>query len=269
MGAPYFAAMSFLKAGGGYSRLATPRSISPFLANRGSEIVMHPMEETPTGSLSLSNLDRILEIASGQDFVVIGPGISLEEETGELTRELTRRLECPLLLDGDGITAVCEDLSCVSERKGETVLTPHPGEMARLADISVTAVLSDRVDTLRRISADLEAIVVLKRAHSLIGRPDGMVRINLSGNPGMGSAGSGDVLTGTIAAMHGLGLGFEEAVGTGVFVHGLADDLAANERGEDGITAGDVLENLPMAMKVLREDYDELVSDCYDSVFVI
>jgi len=269
MGAPYFSAMSFLRAGGGYSRLATPESISPFLASRGSEIVMHPMKETASGSMSLVSLEPILEIARGMDFVVLGPGLSLDEETRELAREVVRGVDRPMLIDGDGITAVCEDLSCVRERKWPTVLTPHPGELARLASSTIREVLSDRLETVRKMSGDLEAMVVLKTAHSLVGTPDGLVRMNLSGNPGMGSAGSGDVLTGTIAAMFGLGLDFDEAVCTGVFMHGFAGDLASNDKGEDGITAGDILEYLPLATRTFREEYEEVIADCYGKVFVI
>jgi hydroxyethylthiazole kinase-like uncharacterized protein yjeF len=269
MGAPYFAAMSFLKAGGGYSRLATPKSIAPFLATRGSEIVLHPMPETSSGSLSPECEDDILDIASGIDFTVLGPGLSLDEGAGDLVRRLVTRLEGPLLIDGDGISAVCKDLDCVRDREWPTVLTPHPGEMARMTDLSVKEILSNRVEVIREASADLNATIVLKTAHSLIARPDGHVSVNLSGNPGMGSAGSGDVLTGTIAAMNGLGQDFEDAVITGVFIHGLSGDLAANEKGEDGITAQDVLDYLPMAMILFREEYEELMEDCYGKVFMI
>lgn len=269
MGAPYFAAMSFLKAGGGYSRLATPKSIAPFLATRGSEIVLHPMPETPSGSLSPECEDELVEIAGGIDFTVLGPGLSLDEGAGDLARQIVTRVEGPLLIDGDGISAVCKDLDCVRDRKWPTVLTPHPGEMARMTGLSVKEILSNRVEVTRDASADLKATIVLKTAHSLIARPDGHVSVNLSGNPGMGSAGSGDVLTGTIAAMNGLGQDFEDAVITGVFIHGLSGDLAANEKGEDGITAQDVLDYLPMAMILFREEYEELMEDCYGKVFMI
>jgi len=269
MGAPYFAAMSFLKAGGGYARLATPRSISPFLASKGSEIVLHPMKETDSGSISPGSEESIIEIADNMDFTVLGPGLSLDQKTGELVAKLTSRIRGPLLIDGDGITAVCKDLDCIRNRDGQTVLTPHPGEMAKIAGMSTREVLSDRVEVLSNASADLNAVIVLKTAHSLIGTPDGHCFMNLSGNPGMGSAGSGDVLTGTVAAMYGLGLDLEHAVRTGVFIHGFSGDLAANEKGEDGITAQDILDHLPLAMRLYREEYGEVVKDNYGKVFVI
>jgi NAD(P)H-hydrate epimerase len=158
-----------------------------------------------------------------------------------------------MLIDGDGITAVSSELACIRKRKGSTIITPHPGEMARITGRTVTAIEQDRVGVIRDTAADLGSIVVLKGAHSLVGLPDQKVFINLSGNSGMASAGSGDVLTGTIAAMHGLGLNVQDAARAGVFIHGAAGDLAAGEKGEDGITARDIMEGLPRAMALARK----------------
>ena len=251
LGAPCFAALSFLKAGGGYSRLAAPAGITPFIAMKGSEIVFLPQGETAGGSLALANREALLATAAGQDFVVLGPGLSLDEETQQLARELTATLR-PLLIDGDGLTAVSARPELLQQRRAPTVLTPHPGEMARLTGLSIGAIESDRVAAVRRGARDLNAIVVLKGAHSLIGCPDGRVFINLSGNSGLASAGSGDVLTGTIAAAFCLGLPLPEAVCKGVLLHGLAGDLAAASRGEDGMTAQDLLDHLPPALRAER-----------------
>lgn len=252
-GAPGFAAMSFLKAGGGYARLAAPESIIPVIAASGSEVVFHPMSETDTGSISPRNKTRLLELADRVDMVVIGPGISLNDETVGLVRELSRRIARPLLIDGDGITAVSGDLACIRKRKAATVITPHLGEMARVTGRPIKTIEEDRISHLRETAEDLHAVVVLKGARSLTGYPDGRISMTLSGNPGMATAGSGDVLTGTIAAMHGLGLNLHDAVRTGVFVHGAAGDLAASTHGEDGITAGDILEGLPRTMLLYRQ----------------
>ena len=269
-GAPYFSAMSFLKAGGGLSYLATPRSVAPFIANKGSEIVFLPQEETPSGSLAKGNLDRLLDIASEMDMVVLGPGVSLDEETQKLVQDLATWLDKPLLIDGDGLTAVASQQDAVSRRKAPTVLTPHPGEMSRLTGLSIGEILANRVDVLQDAAEAWNAVIVLKGAHSLIGYPDGRVFVNLSGNPGMATAGSGDVLTGTIAAMfsaHKFDL--PEATRMGVFMHGLAGDLAGGDIGEDGLVAGDILDYLPEALSHFRKYWQDVVDTHYGKISVV
>jgi NAD(P)H-hydrate epimerase len=251
-GAPYLAAMAFLRAGGGYVRLAAPASIVGFLAQRGVEIVYAPQPETPSGSLSLAGKAALLDLATQSGLAVIGPGLSLEEETRTLVRELVREIPVPLLVDGDGLSAVAGDPSSLKGRNAPTVLTPHPGEMARLTGRSVQEILADPIPLLVETAASFQATVVLKGAHTLIGLADGRVFVNLTGNAGMATAGSGDVLTGAIAAMAGLGQGVQEAVCKGVMLHGLAGDLAAEDRGMDGLVAGDILEYLPRALILER-----------------
>ncbi len=253
-GAPYFAALSFMKAGGGYARLAAPRSMTPFIANKGSEIVFIPQAETEEGSIAYINGDALLELSDKMDIVILGPGISLAEETRKLVQAMTKKIEKPLIIDGDGITALCEDLEIIKRRRGATILTPHMGEMSRITKKSIKEIDTNKIAVIKETAKKLGAIIVLKGAHSIIGYPDGRVRINLSGNSGMATAGSGDVLTGTIAAMYGLGLSIEDAVRKGVFIHGFSGDLAACEKGEDGMTAQDILDYLPLAVKKDRED---------------
>lgn len=269
LGAPYFSALSFLKAGGGLSYLAAPKAMTPFLANKGSEVVFIPQQETESGSIALENRDELLDFSQNVSMVVVGPGLSLNDATQELVRELAKNTKKPLLIDGDGITAVAADLDAIRKREAETVLTPHSGEMARIARTEIAEIERDKINILPRAAKDLNATIVLKGPHSLVGYPDGRVSINTSGNPGMATAGSGDVLTGTIAAMHGLGLSVPDAVRTGVFIHGLSGDLAARDRGQDGMTAQDILDYLPYALKHYRENIASISQNLYGSVYVI
>ena len=259
-GAPYFAAMSFLKSGGGYSRLAAPRSVVPVIAKRGKEIVYMPQEETAAGSIASNNKKALLKSAAKADMVVMGPGLSLYAETVRLVKELTAEIEAPLLIDGDGLTAIAENPEILRGRKAATILTPHMGEMARLTGKSPVEISTNKIEVLRETAKKLKATVILKGAHTLIGVADGNIYINLSGNPGMATAGSGDVLTGCIAAMHGMGLKPDEAARKGVFLHGYAGDLAAAKKGADGITAKDIMDFLPRALK---EDRGGIVDGRY------
>ncbi len=269
-GAPYFAAMSFLKAGGGLSYLATPRSVAPFIASKGSEIVFLPQPETASGSLSYVALDGLLEAAEGMDMVVLGPGISLDEETQRLALELVGRLALPLVIDGDGLTAIAGHTEILRRRTAPTALTPHPGEMARLLGMPMKEVLANRVDLLRQAAADWNAVVVFKGAHSLIGYPDGRIFLNLTGNAGMATAGSGDVLTGTIAAMHAAHhYAFPEAVRMGVLMHGLAGDSAAAALGEEGVVAGDILAHLPNAIRRYRTEWQAMAEGYFGKISVV
>jgi len=184
-------------------------------------------------------------------------------------RNLLQAVKKPVVLDGDGITAVADHIQILKNRKHPTVVTPHPGEMSRIAHKPVSEITADRIGSVREISQALGVIIVLKGAHSLIGFEDGRIFVNMSGNSGMATAGSGDTLTGTIAAMFGLGLPLENAVKTGVFLHGLAGDTAAARTGEDGMTASDILESLPRTVKYYRSAYDRIVENSCGTIFLV
>ncbi len=266
LGAPYFASMSFLKAGGGLSYLATPKSISTHIAGKGNEVVVIPLSETPDGSISRENISYLLELSDKVDIVILGPGISLNKETQEVVKELTIKIDKPLIIDGDGITAISNAIDLLKKRRVATILTPHLGEMSRLTGIGVEDIKRDKIRVLREYTKKTRSIIVLKGSYTMIGYPDNRVFINTSGNPGMATAGSGDVLTGSIAAMYGLGLNLEEAVRMGVFLHGVAGDLAAVDMGMDGITAGDIMDYLPDAVSFIRENILEIQDTIYYTI---
>jgi hydroxyethylthiazole kinase-like uncharacterized protein yjeF len=268
-GAPYFAAESFLKAGGGLSFLATPETVSPFVAGKGSEIVFLPLTVHKSGSITMKNLDTILEFSDKVDMVVVGPGLSLNRGTQNLVRNLSTEITKPLLIDGDGLTAISDDKDCITDRSYPTILTPHLGEMSRLVGKTIGEIQKRKIDVVQATAKILNAIIVLKGAHTIIGTGKGEVFINLSGNPGMATAGSGDVLTGTISAMFGLGLPIDAAVRNGVFIHGYAGDLAAEELGQDGMVASDIMSYLPKAMRLMRKDQEEIARTNYNKIQLI
>ncbi|MCK5799560.1 MAG: NAD(P)H-hydrate dehydratase [Deltaproteobacteria bacterium] len=266
-GAPMFASMAMLRAGAGYARLAAPPEVTQVVGALAPELVFLPQDNAQGGALSLACADDLVGEAEAVDVVVLGPGVGLAPETRELVMRLAAEVDKPLILDGDGLTAVAEadeGIAAIAGRVAPTVLTPHLGEAARLLGSGVAEVQADLIAAAREVSSRFEAIVVLKGAHSLIALPDGRVFINPSGNAGMATAGAGDVLAGTIAAMFGLGLSPVDATRCGVFLHGLAGDIAATERrGEDGLVARDLLDALPAALRRYREDYDALAVDVY------
>ncbi len=270
LGAPYFASMAFLRAGGGLAYLATPEMVAPFIGVKGSEIVFLPQRATDAGSIALENLDDLLAESEGMTMVCLGSGISLEPETQALARALTAQISRPLLIDGDGLTALVGHLDVIKHRSAPTILTPHPGEMARLLGMSVGEVQANRVEVARRAALEWGVTVVLKGAHSLIAHPDGQVFFNLSGNAGMATAGSGDVLTGVIAGMYAaLHFDVQAAARMGVFIHGLAGDLAAAELGEEGVIAGDILARVPDAIRTYRNEYAQMAETYYGKITVL
>lgn len=268
-GAPYFSSMSFLKAGGGLSYLATPLDVASVVGNKGNEIVFVPQKSTLSGSISLENEKQLLLFSESVDMVIIGPGLSLNGETQTLVRRLCTSINKPLLIDGDGITAISKDLNCIKKRQAPTIITPHIAEMARITNYDIKQLKNDKINILQETAGKLHATIIVKGAHSLIGYADKNVFVNLSGNNGMATAGSGDVLTGTIAAMSGLGLSIDDAVRLGVFMHGYAGDLAVRDKGEDGIIASDILNYLPAALKNYRENYSQIIGNYYHSIYLV
>jgi NAD(P)H-hydrate epimerase len=253
-GAAAMAARTSLLAGAGLVTVATPASVQGWLVGQaGPEVMTVGVGETPGGGLALGSLGELRGLAEGQTVVAIGPGLaSSESESRSLLHALVEGRQTPLILDADGLNGLSP---WPAELRGEEgrpiVLTPHVGEMARLLGTSTSHVLSDRVGVARELAVRQGLIVVLKGARTLIAAPDGKVWINPTGNAGMATAGSGDVLTGLLAGLLAQSTGAASVIGgviAGVYLHGLSGDFAAMEQGERSLLATDLQRFLPQAL---------------------
>jgi len=250
-GAPSMTAMSALRAGAGAVVLAVPQSIHPILARKLTEVILLPLEETSAGTIAVSALESIRDRIRWADVVAIGPGMSRDAETDRLVRTLVVETEKPLVIDADALNALAEHSAVLRSRKVPAVLTPHSGELSRLTGVAAATIEHDRVAAVREASKILRSIVVLKGSPTVTSEPAGCVYMNSTGNPGMATIGSGDVLTGLIAGLAAEGMDRLAAAWGGVYLHGLAGDIAAGALGEPGLLATDILNALPTAMKSL------------------
>ncbi|HEY1271404.1 MAG TPA: NAD(P)H-hydrate dehydratase, partial [Terriglobales bacterium] len=254
-GAAAMAGMSALRSGAGLSTIATPRSVLSTVAHFHPEVMTEPLDETEGGSISLCALEygRLDALVKGKTVLAIGPGISLNIETAEFVRSIVAKYTLPLVLDADGLNAFDGHAGKLNGRKRPLVITPHPGEMARLAGCSVKDVQQDRLGTARKFAHEHDLIVVLKGHQTLVVRPDGEAWVNTTGNPGMATGGTGDILTGIIAGVIAQSPD-QVMVATlaAVHLHGLAGDIARETMGEQCLVATDLVKALPEAFRRMR-----------------
>ncbi len=254
-GAAALAALAALRAGTGLVTVATSRSALPIVASLGMEFMTEPLPDTPVGTVSLRALDdgRMDKLADGKSVLAIGPGLGTVAETAEFIRTVVNRYDVPVVLDADGLNAFA---GCVDKfRSGDRVrvLTPHPGEMSRLTAQTTVEILANRIGVAREFAMKHQVHLVLKGSRTLTASPDGRVAVNPTGNPGMATGGTGDVLTGLVAGLlaqyplRPVG----QVVAASVYLHGLAGDLAADQLGQASIMAGDLLQALPRAFKTI------------------
>lgn len=241
-GAAALAGLGALRGGAGLVTVATRPEALPHVMQHAPELM--GLELTHDGPLGPRDLNALLDAAEGKSAVVIGPGIARGDETGLLLGTLLEELQVPCVLDADALNALAGNLEALNAAKCELLLTPHPGEMARLLGLTVPEVQENRVAIARAFAKDHQLVLALKGARTLIAREDGAIFINPTGNPGMATGGTGDVLAGLCGALLGQGLSTEDAAVAGVYVHGLAGDLAAARRGRLGLVASDLLDGL-------------------------
>ena len=248
-GAAAMATTAALRIGTGLVTVATPASVNPVLEAKLLEAMTVPMPETEAKTLASSGLEQLVSFANARSAVAIGPGLTTHPDTTRLIHALLRRLEKPFVLDADGLNAVSEKTVLLNACKTCPILTPHPGEMARLEKTSAQSVNADRIGTATRFAEQHGVILVLKGARTIVARPDGHVAICPTGNPGMATAGTGDALTGIIVGLLAQQLSPWDAACAGTYLHGLAGDLAAGELGQAGMLAGDLIAYIPFAVK--------------------
>jgi len=253
-GAAAMAANSAMRSGAGLVTLAVPESIHPILEMKCTEAMTVPLADSGSGELSLTAMERLGYLIDGRDVVAIGPGLGLASATVELVKGVVSMVRLPLVMDADALNAVAGHSDIVRKSlSAALVMTPHPGEMARLAGVSVAEVESDRLGLASRFACENGVYLVLKGAATVIAAPDGRLAVNASGNPGMASGGMGDVLTGVVTAL--LAQGYEPfaACCLAVYCHGAAADMVAHDKGVIGLVATDVQEMLPYVFKMLTE----------------
>lgn len=252
-GAAALCALSAYRMGSGLVRLGVPQDIIPILASKVTEAVYAPIESRG-GHMVCADSAALQELMDSCDAVLAGPGLSCNEDTRELVLQIIQGCRKPLVLDADALNAIAPDAEALSRLKCEAVITPHPAEMARLLRTDIASVQSDRIGTAKAFAEEYGLTVVLKGAGTVIAGPDGRVSINPTGNNGMATAGSGDVLAGMIASLLGQDVTPYEAAVAGVYIHGLAGDRAAAEKGACSMTASDISEKIGAALQLLRND---------------
>ena len=242
-GAAHLAAIGALRSGAGLVTIATPRSCVPILAAMAPEYMTEPLDETAAGTIDFSAADRVLDLKA--DVIALGPGLGQDPSTAAFVHAVVERSGVPLVLDADALNAFAGDPERLTGRDGvDLIVTPHPGEMARLLNLTIEQVQADRLDHAREFASSHRCHVVLKGHRTVVAGPEGRSFVNLTGNAGMATGGTGDLLTGMIAAWFAQILDAEAACKLAVYLHGTAGDLAEADEGESALLPSDIVARL-------------------------
>lgn len=253
MGAGYLASRAALRSGAGLVTFALPEAAFKKFDTRHAEVMIEPVKDDNKGHFVPESLEDLKKALLKKNAVALGPGIGTDKKTEEFVTSLVLKLNLPLVIDADALNNLAAHQKAFERRIRETVITPHPGEMARLTGLESKAVLKDRINITKNFSTSHKIYTVLKGNRTIVATPDGEIFINPTGNPGMSTAGTGDALTGMIASFIGQNIPVKTAVIAGVYIHGLAGDLASSKLGEVGMIASDLIENIPDAIKIVRQ----------------
>jgi NAD(P)H-hydrate epimerase len=251
-GAATLASSAVARAGAGLVTLGIPASLNPIMEQKVTEVMTRPLPETDTGCLSSEAISYINELADNCDVLAIGPGMGRNGETEQVIKDIVAAARCPLVIDADALNALLGCTELLPQLEALAVLTPHVGEMSRLTGIPAEQINADRLAVAGKAAISWGTIVVLKGPGTIVAFPDGEAFINTTGNAGMATGGTGDVLTGVIAGFIAQGLSSHEAALAGVYIHGLAGDIAAR-KGTIGLMAGDVLQAIPEAIQIVQK----------------
>ncbi len=253
-GAAALAGRAALRMGAGLVTVATAASALPSVARSMSELMTEPVAETEAGTISSDAVTRVSALLAGRNALLLGPGIGTGRSTADFVRALLPRIKVPAVIDADALNILAADLGALRGLKAPAVLTPHPGEFARLTGLTTAEVLKHRLDLVPSFAAKHGVTVVFKGHRTLVAAPDGRVFVNPTGNPGMATGGSGDVLGGLIASQLVQERDPLGAVLSAVYIHGLAGDLAADRLSQKALTAGDLLRYLPAALRSMETE---------------
>ncbi len=248
-GAAILAARACLRSGAGLLKLYIPESLNTIITTSIPEVVTVPLTEMRKGVIAINQLDRIVEDAKKATVTAVGPGCGDTSELLELIRRLLRDLEIPIILDADGLNALSRDIDLLNRKKSTVIITPHPGEMSRLTGLGIKEINEEPMRVAKEFAKEFDVICILKGSRTVIATPSGELFINASGNPGMATAGSGDVLTGILTSLIAQGIQPIEASMLAVYLHGVSGDLMAEKRGEYSLIASDIVEGLTTTMR--------------------
>jgi NAD(P)H-hydrate epimerase len=260
-GAAAMAALAAMRAGAGLVTLGVPQSLEPIVATHSLEVMTAALPETNDGVLGEASLDAILRLLQDKRCLALGPGMGQTDETRSLVHQLLAQCRLPLVIDADGLNNIAGATDKLRQCAAPVVITPHPGEMARLVETSVKTVQANRIACARDFSQAFKVHIVLKGAGTVIAHPDGFVFTNSTGNPGMASGGMGDVLTGLIAGLIAQGFAVEAACHLGVYLHGAAADSLAAQKGPWGYLASDLMNRIPSEI-LSRSAHPDTVTPC-------
>lgn len=251
-GAAVMSAQAAARSGAGLVTLGVPAGIHDIAETKLTEVMTFPLPQNERGTLSIAALAEIMDRAANCDVLALGPGLGASDEIAELVKEILLNIKIPCVLDADGLNVLAGRTELLKAVQPDLVLTPHPGEMSRLTGRTTEQIQNDRLGITAAKAAQWGSVTVLKGAGTVVAGPDGTLFINNTGNPGMAAGGSGDVLTGIIAGLLAQGMPALQAAAAGVYLHGLAGDAAALDKGMAGLLAGDILEQLPAVLKTIE-----------------